>query len=56
VPFRVVYFDLLHELKVRRDAFDVWYRFAEGRVPDRDELGVRARHAATDVRARLHII
>jgi glycosyltransferase involved in cell wall biosynthesis len=42
---RGVYGDMLNELKVRRDAFDVWYAFADGRVPDRDLLMARARRA-----------
>ncbi len=42
---RAIYFDMLEELKVRRDAFDEWYGFADGRVPDRDELYATAKRA-----------
>jgi glycosyltransferase involved in cell wall biosynthesis len=40
---RVVYGNMLKELEVRRDAFEHWYAFAEGRVPDRDALLARAK-------------
>lgn len=42
---RRVYLDLLHELQVRRDAFDAWYGFAGDRVPDREALMATARTA-----------
>ena len=42
---RDIYLDLLRELEVRRDAFDAWYRFADGYVPDRDGLMTAARRS-----------
>jgi hypothetical protein len=40
---RTVYLDLLYQLEVRMDAFNTWYAFAEGKVPNRDRLLAIAR-------------
>jgi glycosyltransferase involved in cell wall biosynthesis len=42
---RPVYENPLKELEVRRDAFDVWYDFAAGRVADRDQLMATAKNS-----------
>jgi glycosyltransferase involved in cell wall biosynthesis len=42
---RGVYLDLLRELEVRRDAVEVWFRFAAGRVPDRTRMLATARRS-----------
>jgi len=42
---REVYLDFLHELEVRLEAFDTWYAYAEGLVPNRDALMAVARRA-----------
>ena len=42
---RGVYVDLLHELEVRRDAFLLWYEFADDRVPDREALLATAKNS-----------
>ena len=36
---------LISELEFCRDAFDAWYEFADGRVPDRDPLLAAAKNA-----------
>jgi glycosyltransferase involved in cell wall biosynthesis len=41
---RAVYMDPLREVNVRRDAFHAWYEFADGLVPDRDELLAKAKN------------
>lgn len=42
---REIYVDLLKELEVRRDAFNGWYRSADGKVPDRDALLALAKNS-----------
>lgn len=42
---RGIYTNLLRGLEARRDAFEAWYRFADGRVADRDELMAAVRRS-----------